>query len=534
MKHYHKIAKRCVPLLMGLALAVSGCTKNFESINTDPYGLDELDLKGDFAMYGGPFNQMQLGIHLFTPDWQYQLQTNLNADIFSGYFMTPNPFNANVNNSNYAMVDGWNNYIWTLAFDNVMSPAQAVIDRAKAEGLPNFEAWAIVLKVLTMHRISDVYGPVVYTNYGKINTDGSVTYDSQQEAYAAFFADLDLALEKLKPFAEDATKPKAFTAFDLVYGGDYVKWVKFINSLRLRLAVRIAKADPGKAVAEANKALTNSFGLIEEHAADFIIDSRNISNPLNVISNIWGDIRMGAPVEAFLVGYNDPRLASYFQQGTDDAAPGAFKGIRNGIDMPDKDLYSGFSRIKDLGTKMPLLTAAEVWFLKAEAKLNGWTVPGVNSVQEAYERGIEESLGQWGVGGQFEAYRNSTAKPIPYVDPHNEDNNVAAGSAYLSAVSPKWNDAGSNAEKLEQIITQKWIALFPESVEAWTEFRRTGYPKLFPVVINNSAGVIPNGQFIRRINFPLIEKETNQAGYQGAVQKLGGNDNIGTRLWWDK
>ena len=116
----------------------------------------------------------------------------------------------------------------------------------------------------------------------------------------------------------------------------------------------------------------------------------------------------------------------------------------------------------------------------------------------------------------------------------NAVNNVPLGSPNLGTISPKFNPAGSTEEQLEQIITQKWIALFPESVEAWSEFRRTGYPKLFPVVVNNSGGVVPDGQFIRRINFPLNERETNQAGYQGAVQKLGAADNIGSRLWWDK
>ncbi len=146
-----------------------GCTKRFEDINTDPYGLSESDLKGDFALYGAPFSQMQLGVHLFAPEWQYQLMQNLNADIFSGYMMTPTPFANNVNNSSYAMMDGWNNNTWVLASDNVMSPAQAVIDRANKEKYANFEAWAMVLKVLSLHRVSDVFGPVVYTNFGKID-----------------------------------------------------------------------------------------------------------------------------------------------------------------------------------------------------------------------------------------------------------------------------------------------------------------------------------------------------------------------------
>ncbi|WP_425476299.1 SusD/RagB family nutrient-binding outer membrane lipoprotein [Paraflavitalea speifideaquila] len=114
-----------------ICVVAGGCTKRFESINTDPYGMNEDELKGDFAIYGAPFNQMQLSIHLFAPEWQYQLAQNLNADIFSGYMMTPTGFANNVNNSSYAMMDGWNDFIWTIPYENVMSPARAVINRAK-------------------------------------------------------------------------------------------------------------------------------------------------------------------------------------------------------------------------------------------------------------------------------------------------------------------------------------------------------------------------------------------------------------------
>ncbi|WP_431215537.1 SusD/RagB family nutrient-binding outer membrane lipoprotein [Puia sp. P3] len=89
------------------------------------------------------------------------------------------------------------------------------------------------------------------------------------------------------------------------------------------------------------------------------------------------------------------------------------------------------------------------------------------------------------------------------------------------------------AGHLEQIITQKWLALYPDGQEAWTEFRRTGYPKLFPVVVNNSGGTISTTGFIRRINFAQTEKNTNSGAVDAAVQLLGGPDNGGTRLWWD-
>ena len=111
-------------------------------------------------------------------------------------------------------------------------------------------------------------------------------------------------------------------------------------------------------------------------------------------------------------------------------------------------------------------------------------------------------------------------------------NNITAGSPYLSTINIKWNSAGTFNENLERIITQKWISMYPDGQEAWSEFRRTGFPKLFPVVINNSGGKIPAGTFVRRINMPSAE--ANNPALAAAIATLGGPDNGATRLWWDK
>ncbi|MGN6531248.1 MAG: SusD/RagB family nutrient-binding outer membrane lipoprotein, partial [Ginsengibacter sp.] len=132
---------------------------------------------------------------------------------------------------------------------------------------------------------------------------------------------------------------------------------------------------------------------------------------------------------------------------------------------------------------------------------------------------------------------NNTLTEQPYVDPKSITpgaNNVPQGSPYLSTATIAWNAAASANEKLEKVITQKWLALFPDGQEAWSEFRRTGYPKLFPVVINKSGGTISTTAFVQRINFPSDEKSTNPGGVAGAVQNLGGMDNGGTPLWWAK
>ena len=96
----------------------------------------------------------------------------------------------------------------------------------------------------------------------------------------------------------------------------------------------------------------------------------------------------------------------------------------------------------------------------------------------------------------------------------------------------KWNEAADNETKLQKIITQKWIAMFPEGQEAWSEFRRTGYPKLLPVADNRSK-FIPKGEFIKRLPFTLNERNTNLEAVEEARTMLKGPDDPSTRLWWD-
>ena len=143
--------------------------------------------------------------------------------------------------------------------------------------------------------------------------------------------------------------------------------------------------------------------------------------------------------------------------------------------------------------------AAEGWFLRAEAKLR-WTDAGQQSVKELYEKGIEVSIRNqksyrqsdaaaawtekkltapdWAAidDAAISSYINDdTSSPEGYTDPWKPEYN----SDPTTSITVKWDEGASNEEKLERIITQKWIANFPLSTEAWADYRRTGYPKLF-------------------------------------------------------
>ena len=103
----------------------------------------------------------------------------------------------------------------------------------------------------------------------------------------------------------------------------------------------------------------------------------------------------------------------------------------------------------------------------------------------------------------------------------------------IANLKNKISEEISGEEQLEQIITQKWIAMLPDGQEAWSEFRRTGYPRIYPVKVNNSGGKIDTNIQIRRINFVQDEVNTNGENVTTAIGYLNGPDNGGTRLWWD-
>ncbi|PIB34661.1 hypothetical protein BFP72_04165 [Reichenbachiella sp. 5M10] len=504
-----------------LTVAMQGCTDKFEEINTNPYGISNEALTQDFNHIGGRVVQATQNIYVITPAWVTQLQQNLNADIYSGYLAPPTPFAGNINNNTYSLVDGWNGFIWSSAYESVMYPL-ATMDETAGDEFPQFVAWGKIVRVEAMHRVSDVFGPIIYSQYGQ----SPAMYDSQEEVYKQFVADLDDAITVLEQYKDFS----GFTKFDLVYGGNVTSWIKFANSLKLRLAIRMSDVDPAYAKTIGEEALASTAGFIEDNSENFTLSPTAGDHPLNTLSGAWGDTRMSAEMESILTGYNDPRMAVYFAAATDATIAGQHKGVRSGIEIESKDTYVGHSAVATQGG-VQLMTAAEVAFLKAEAALLGWANAG--TAQANYEAGIALSFAQHGAGGADTYMTDATSMPAPFVDTYNSDNDVLAGDPNLSTATIAWDAAATDEELLEKIITQKWIAVFPDGQEAWSEFRRTGYPKKFPNVVNYSNGTIDTDEQIKRINFSATELTTNPDGVASGIQELGGPDTGGTSLWWD-
>ncbi|MBP2833004.1 SusD/RagB family nutrient-binding outer membrane lipoprotein [Aquimarina sp. U1-2] len=524
--------------IFGMSFLFS-CTDDFDALNQDPNGVTDTQSAGDFIDIGGPFDPIFQNIYRYDPAWHTQLQHNLNADTFSGYMAPPLPFVKGVNTTNYGFVDFWDQWAWDVPYSarGVMVNVEVIQNLAKEKELPIFSALALILKVEAMHRVTDVYGPIIYSNYGLDGTVDFVAFDAQEKVYRQFFQELDEAVAILSQIDENNGQ---FKAFDLVYDGNIPSWIMFANTLRLRLAIRISKVDPTQAKIEGEKALSNPGGLITSNDKNFIIKGGQ-THPLSIFNSSWNDVRMNASMESILVGYEDPRGTKMFQES--EVVEGTLKGLRggmplldkyNGDDSQQKSDYVAFSKLGntyDLSenptTDIQLLVAAETHFLKAEAALRGWT--GAGDARTNYERGITTSFSQYEASGRVDYISNSTNTPLDYIDPLTPSNNIEA----LSDVTIAWNEADDNEKKLEKIITQKWIAMFPDGQEAWSEFRRTGYPKIFPVVVNNSGGTVDTEIQVRRLAFPASERSTNPQGVEDAKSLLKGPDNAGTRLWWD-
>ena len=519
------------------------CTGRFKDLNTDKTGITDENMQVDLNHLGIPLDVIQQGIY-FNYDygkgknWPYQLMQNLSADMFSGYMHDYKPLNGGSHNSDYNLQDGWNGTLWENTYAYIMPQIKRLEDSTRLK-YPAVYAVTEILKVEVMHRVSDYYGPVIYTSFG--NKKMIYQPDTQQDVYHYFLDDLKTAVGILENYVNLAGYTPEFSRFDLLLDGKVESWIRFANSLRLRLAIRLAMADPDKARQEFADALAGPLGVFEEPTQLVAVTTdEEYSNPLGEINRVWGEVYMNASMESILNGFDDPRREAFFEPCPDDVLlpdrdgrdsvliplKGQYRGIRQGT-MFAHTLYSALSKIYvNVQTKPILMTAAEVWFLRAEAALRGWTA---EDPRICYEQGIRCSFSQWQVAG-VETYLQSDCRAADFEDAFTPENNIKA----RCLVSPRWDDAASDEMKLERIITQKWLAVFPEGCEAWSEQRRTGYPRLFSVRYNNSRnGCVDTEKMIRRLNYPSSILDSDNGQYEMLVNALGGPDHAGTPLWWD-
>lgn len=545
-----KTIKSIIILAAALALLLPGCTKNFEEINTDPYGLSDSQIQ-----LGDLFTEAELSIYYnqSNGDYEYQLMQNLNADLYSGYLAVPTAFNGGQNNDNYFMMTGWNSWTLNYVLLHVIKPAVKIL---KVENLPgDYKGIALILKVAGAHKMVDTYGPCPYSE--AMQGGISVKYDSEESIYTQMLSELEEGTDALTQWLdENGGDDVSRLSWDTMLGGSQKYWLQFGNTLRLRLAMRCAMCAPAIAKANAEAACANKYGLLKDIDAE--VRNKNIKNPQAVCSRNYNDCGISANYETILKGYNDPRLEKTVipvgwnnkgdisdLNGAATGWEGKIKGIRNGLNV-DGASYKMYSIPMTIlsgepyssEVPLPIMSRAESSFLQAEGILRGWNCGG-QSVESYYEEGVRNSFAKHGIEAQAADYLQGTGTQIDYEDPHNPENNIAA----VNTLPVKFMAGGTDEQKLEQIITQKWIAGFPEGLNGWAEYRRTGYPHLFPVkncnvqseyLQGSQADLVRIG--IRRLPFAYDEINNNPAGLQSGKDILtarGQKDAVDARIWWD-
>ena len=465
---------------------------------------------------------------------------NLTVDFYSHYL---NP-SGNWSTRNYIPNNGWNEDYWEAHYQwlgdlNLIILAGSDMNGQEIESRINNVQIARIMRVFIQSQATDFFGPIPFPAPGQ--TAEEIHYIALADQYNEFFSELDEAVKKM-----DRKLPIIGTD-DPVYFGNFDKWQQFANSLRLRLSLKLSEVNTALCAEQAKAALNAPGGLMQPGSDAQLPGTTGWGNAYNyfMYQVSWGEkMSLTTSFEKVLTGiggiaYNgtanvypavvDPRGSRFFDPSVNNKEwKGVFPGLSNENHInvgPNHSFMSEIYILPNDKRKIDCFLYEEVCFLLAEAYHRGFIPGGEAKAKEAYEAGIKSSLDRWGVGGDAGAYLASTAK-----------NKWGTSAAYDDA-----NGAGNT--KLEKIITQKYIAGYPDlAYQAWNDKRRLNLPAFdVPQQRNEAVGfsnantnIKDASNFINRQPFPQSQTSLNKANYEKGVQLLGGRDDIKTNLWWDK
>ncbi len=490
----------------------SSCDKGFDELNTNPVELTSVDpsfqlndaVINSAPVYGNLTYETTIVRQMITPFTGVGTGANLNQDNRS---QTQNNWNDAYRNIIKELVDGIENNKDIPERSNIVNMMRI------------WKAHAYLV-------VTDTYGDVPYTEAARGFLDGTSfpVYDTQESIYNAILNELSSSVAALDPNNRIASQ-------DILYQGDIDQWRKLGNSLMLRAAMRLVKADLGKAQEFASKAI--SGGVMDSNDDNAVVrHNPDYRNPVG--TNLNGGQAPFYYLDSEFVNYlkdrNDPRLpviaVRYIgaqQEGdqTEENADRSFDaqiGMPQGFDVSninDQAVADGLASLYDYsqldrkrlgGPEAPsfLVTYAQTSLLKAEAIVRGWAS---GDAAEEYATAIRANM------EQFSDWPGDTD-----IDPADID-------AYISA-NPL--EAG---KEIEQINGQYWIASLLNGPEAWANFRRSDLPNVAPNPYPGND--LTTEDFIRRLTYPDAEYTVNRTNLDAAVARQG-PDVLDTRVWWDK
>lgn len=372
--------------------------------------------------------------------------------------------------------------IWRRMYHNSLNPMVTILRKAQAEDSKHTEGMAKIMIAHGVGSLADMFGDVPFSDAWEGLTEDNFfpTYDGQQDVYTTIQGLLDQAIADL---SGGAGIGPALGGDDLMYGGDTAAWIKIAHALKAKYFIHTSKRD---ASAYAN-ALAQLPTALSSNGDDFQFvfgTSPNEANPQYQFSqDRGGNIGMDATFFSMLNTLTDPRRSNLLE--SDGTTPSGF----------NQNFNSG-TFYSSINSPVIFMSYAEIKFIEAEAELMG------NNDVAAAELAL--------IG----AINASVLKIAGTLDPvYTAANSDLAGLA-------------SNAERLEQIMTQKYIALYSHGLETWTDFRRTGFPALTPVSGGNNAFNL-NGEIPRRLPYPQTEIDLNASNVPITAPDFQ------NRFWWD-
>lgn len=520
----------------------------------------------------------------------YQFQNTLGPDCYVQYFCVPHsdfPYSNFELRSTYDLCKGFIGGP-SAGFSMMKYNMAPTLNAEKIDYMPEIKAIYLTLFNYAAIENVDLFGPLTYYDY-KENFDGlSFVYDRVKDIYYQAKADIDAAIECFKYYKDHRSEAyKKWigiatvnyvglrSSYDIDYS-DLSVWIRFANSLKLRMAIHMSKVEPATAKQWAEEAVAG--GVIENTTDEIGLFPYlfGVSHPLIEIMGL-NDIVMGASFINLLQNLDHPYMKYLFTKnsialekskqavsGTSASAVtpkgSVYVGMRNGVtpgigQTADANPYVGYSMLDrtyfaECNPPLYLMKVSEVNFLRAEGALRGWNMGG--TAQSFYEQGIRTAYLEDRNSpikeyvNYIDDYLNVDApKGIAYVDPQG----LTPDMPSVTKIGVKWNEGDSKETKLEKIITQKYIASFPYSYESWVDLRRTGYPKLFPILHpEHSDGTIKFGDpkvqtadnIMRRIPWvsddPRTKEDIKATGIPALSEDTNNKPATDTqmqRLWWD-
>ncbi|WP_165024982.1 MULTISPECIES: SusD/RagB family nutrient-binding outer membrane lipoprotein [unclassified Dysgonomonas] len=520
-----KTKKIILSLLLGVGLFGSGCTDGFDAINTNPNGLTEDQY--DFSM-------LDLGASLrkgatYEGADAHQRVKALGIDVFVQYT------GGTATSAIWSMDDGWQSLYWKNHYNNQISILNGILRDAELyENRENSKALARIWRIYIQSMFTDYFGPAPFPQSSE---DTDPEYMKLEDQYAIFFKELDEAVNDF-----DATKP-FLTKEDPIYSGRMTQWKRFANTLRLRLAIKMSEINPTLCKEQAQKAFDAPEGIMQSGDDARIAGTSGWGNqyPYYMYQVAWTDRQMlVASMEKALTGIGgldysgtatvapakvDPRGSRMF-----DPSPvgNAWVGIPPGMRTEPGDLRSKSAAMSTIWVipndtrKTDIMLYTEACFLMAEA-VERFAIVSPKTAKQWYEEGIKASFANWGVSADVDAY-------------------IASSEKNLWGTSAKYDDAtGAGNTKLEKIVTQRYIAFYPDlSLQVWNDKRRLNIPAMvIPEYRDSGAGIYPldgniknPDNYISRTVYPQSEKQINESKYNGGVAQLRDGDKTSSPLWW--